>query len=528
MADFDSMVASTAAPAAPQSPTAMIMSLPAATEKKEQANLEDFKKKEQASLATHDELYAKAMKQYNESMSKIGPVSDAKLQDLPDAPNSQLRDPTQALGSLGTILAIFGSMKTRAPMTSALNSMAAAMKGFHQGDQERVKLETAKYQNDFKKALQQNQIEMQRYVQSLEKNKFDMEKAQAEFRVFAIEDGNQTMHDAINAGDYTKQAAILSASLNAGMKGAEFMQKEQDMRERRAQAATAHADSQKMIVTGPDGKPYTMDKRSLPALPQEQQIGAAKFGATGGGNQVAPKTTEEMYKVAEKFGLTPEAFEKAVDRYNQGDPLALPTRNQKNMPLITDIMSRAAEKFPDSSPVVNKIEMSGYKTAFVNTTNREAAVHRITEAVKNLEYRATELNQKLNSTLPGQWPNQTVNELTAQFGNNADLAELKNLMFAVGREYVAATTMPGSNAQMNIGSEKNAEKLANGNMPPAMLAGALKGINADIAATDAALEKERERLHGKMMGINTSGRRSTDAPAGDHPEDIKNILDKYK
>ena len=217
MADsFSSMVGST-------SPMSTIMSLPAETEKKQQAALDEYKVKEQSSLTKQDELYTGAMKKYNEAMSNIKPVEDVKLQDVPDAPNQKMQDPTQALGSLGTILAIFGSMKTRAPMTSALNSMAAAMKGFHQGDQEAIKLNTEKWQNDFKKSLAQNQIEMQRYMNSLEKNKFNMSAAQADLKVLAIEMQDQQMHDAVDSGDYTKQSAILSGRLNAGMKGAETL-----------------------------------------------------------------------------------------------------------------------------------------------------------------------------------------------------------------------------------------------------------------------------------------------------------------
>ncbi len=226
MADnFSSVVDSAMTPPASQTPRDLIMTLPAEIEKKQQTALDQLKAKEQASMVSQDALYTSAMKKYNDAMAGVKPVEEPNLKDLPGAPNQKFQDPTQVLGSLGTVLAIFGSMKTRAPMTSALNSMAAAMKGFHQGDQEAIKLNTEKWQNDFKTALAQNQIEMQKYTTALEKNKFNMESAQSELRVLAVQMQDKQMHDAIEQGDYTKQSAIFSARLNAGMKGAETLAK---------------------------------------------------------------------------------------------------------------------------------------------------------------------------------------------------------------------------------------------------------------------------------------------------------------
>ena len=279
MADsFSSMVGST-------SPMSTIMSLPAETEAKQQTALDALKVKEQESLTKQDALYTGAMKKYNDAMASVKPVADANLQNVPDAPNQKMQDPTQVLGSLGTILAIFGSMKTRAPMTSALNSMAAAMKGFHQGDQEAIKLNQQKWQNDFKKALAQNQIEMQRYMNALEKNKFDMNAAQADLKVLSIEMSDQQMHDAVTQGDFTKQSAIMSGRLNAGMKGAEIISKmqataqaERDRQQRMSEAAAAHRDAQQVIVMGANG-PELLDKSKLPTA-QPGEKGLIKFGAS--------------------------------------------------------------------------------------------------------------------------------------------------------------------------------------------------------------------------------------------------------
>jgi len=225
-------------------PRDVIMTLPAEIEKKRQVNLDKFKAQEQDSLQKTQAMRVEMQKKYDDWMAKITPTPDANLQDVPDAPNQKFQDPTQVLGSLGTILAIFGSMKTRAPMTSALNSMAAAMKGFHQGDQEAIKLNTEKWQNDFKKALANNQIEMQKYTQILEKNKWNYEMAQGELRSYSVQIQDQQMQDAINNGDFQKQDALLVGRQNGGMKGAETLAKMNATETAHADAMRAHQDAE--------------------------------------------------------------------------------------------------------------------------------------------------------------------------------------------------------------------------------------------------------------------------------------------
>ena len=286
MADnFSSVVDSAMTPPASQTPRDLIMTLPAEIEKKQQTALDQLKAKEQASMVSQDALYTSAMKKYNDAMAGVKPVEEPNLKDLPGAPNQKFQDPTQVLGSLGTVLAIFGSMKTRAPMTSALNSMAAAMKGFHQGDQEAIKLNTEKWQNDFKTALAQNQIEMQKYTTALEKNKFNMESAQSELRVLAVQMQDKQMHDAIEQGDYTKQSAIFSARLNAGMKGAETLAKMDATKQAHADAMVAHRDAAAATAANRD--------RTATDREQAQKDRLMEFDAVHGTNLSAIKAGGE-------------------------------------------------------------------------------------------------------------------------------------------------------------------------------------------------------------------------------------------
>lgn len=58
-----------------------------------------------------------------------------QLQQVPP-PQERTTDPQKQWGSAAMMLAVFGSLLTRQPLTTAMNSAAAAIKAFHQGDQE--------------------------------------------------------------------------------------------------------------------------------------------------------------------------------------------------------------------------------------------------------------------------------------------------------------------------------------------------------------------------------------------------------
>ena len=58
-----------------------------------------------------------------------------QLQPVPP-PQARTTDPQKQWGSAAMALAVLGSLLTRQPLTTAMNSAAAAIKAFHQGDQE--------------------------------------------------------------------------------------------------------------------------------------------------------------------------------------------------------------------------------------------------------------------------------------------------------------------------------------------------------------------------------------------------------
>lgn len=161
-----------------------------------------------------------------EKMRGIKAPDAPNLEKLPDSPDTQFKDPTQALGSMASVLAILGSLMTRAPMTAALNAGAAAMQGFHKGDTRRVQLERTKFHDELEKGLRQNQEEMQKYSAALQKANFDMSKSHGEMTALAAEFKDEQLLAALESGNVQMQYQILTDRTQIGLKVAGLLSSE--------------------------------------------------------------------------------------------------------------------------------------------------------------------------------------------------------------------------------------------------------------------------------------------------------------
>ena len=225
------------------------------------------------------------------------------------------------------------------------------------------------------------------------------------------------------------------------------------------------------------------------------------FGDTSG----APITTQDAYKIAAKYKMSPAAFDQAVAAYHSSGELPTNVRSTKMVPLQNAIRDEVANKWPDFNPAMAKADFGSYKKALDANQLREEGVARATNMVKELEPQVLALAKKVNTGLFGMSGNATLNDLYRKYGNDPDVQELKNKMYSLSREYTVATTMPGSNAQMHVSHGADAEALANGNMPFTQLQGALRGINADIKAAENSTASERDKLNKLMRGEDGSG-----------------------
>ena len=109
----------------------------------------------------------------------------------------------------------------------------------------------------------------------------------------------------------------------------------------------------------------------------------------------------------------------------------------------------------------------------------------------------TRLVEKVNGK--GATPvNATFNWIGKNIGNE-DLAELKTLMGSLGRQYIEAITMPGSNAQLHATSQEWADGVFNENINIPNLQGTLRAMTIEIGSTETALKGQIDRSAGVVQ-----------------------------
>src|SRR5216684_4356345 len=69
-----------------------------------------------------------------------------KLKDYPEPPDTWLKDPTQALGSVLSLFAVMSSLAARRPLVAALKAMTGVITGNMQGQKDQADYQLKRYQ----------------------------------------------------------------------------------------------------------------------------------------------------------------------------------------------------------------------------------------------------------------------------------------------------------------------------------------------------------------------------------------------
>ena len=143
--------------------------------------------------------------------------------NLPQAPQQQMRDMFQAFQNPAVVLAGLASLATRAPLTAAFKAGAAALEGFHKGDQEAIKNNVENWRNETDRALAQSKIELEAYKETWEKYKDDKTKLIAELQAQA-----SISKDEVILAEVRSRAQIrsgFSGCIRSGMKSMAELEK---------------------------------------------------------------------------------------------------------------------------------------------------------------------------------------------------------------------------------------------------------------------------------------------------------------
>lgn len=121
-------------------------SMPTVSKKSLKAAAPEIKAKVDENKQLGDEVYR----------TTEGEVPKPRMIEPPAPPKVEYGSPMEALQQMGPMLAIWGSLGTRKPMTTAMSAFANAVQSQQKGDVENYKLKHQEYQDNLKHALEEN------------------------------------------------------------------------------------------------------------------------------------------------------------------------------------------------------------------------------------------------------------------------------------------------------------------------------------------------------------------------------------
>ena len=163
-----------------------------------------------------------AMKVTDKRIGDIEDSTDAlkppKMDDLPPMPQPQNTSPLQIWGSAAMAMAAIGSLLTRQPLTTALNSAAAVMKSYKQGDIETANAEFARWKVSTDNAIKIHNFQMEMYKSALQKASTDERTALAELRAYAASNHDTVMEGLAREGKLIEAQRLVVDRENFGLR----------------------------------------------------------------------------------------------------------------------------------------------------------------------------------------------------------------------------------------------------------------------------------------------------------------------
>ena len=159
--------------------------------------------------ATGDQTTQAIEQHISDDEAARGAMTPPKMDDLPKMPEPKNTNPLQIWGSAAMAMAAIGSLFTRQPLTTALNSAAGVMKAYKKGDMEAANAEFERWKVSSDNAIKIHNFQMELYKADLEKVSTDERLALASLRAHA-----ESVKDTVMAKLAGERNLIAIAHLN--------------------------------------------------------------------------------------------------------------------------------------------------------------------------------------------------------------------------------------------------------------------------------------------------------------------------
>jgi hypothetical protein len=114
----------------------------------------------------------------------------------------EFREALDVFKNPAVVLAGLGSLFTRRPLTTAMNAAAEAMNGYQQGQEDTFKLKQKEWEDSTKAALEQNNIELEKYKEAWDLHDRNASEAFAKLYAQAAGNDDPTMKAAVQSGKF--------------------------------------------------------------------------------------------------------------------------------------------------------------------------------------------------------------------------------------------------------------------------------------------------------------------------------------
>jgi hypothetical protein len=389
----------------------------------------------------------------NKEISALADVKSPPKADLPTFKPQPLIDSGEysklSLGLVG--MALIGGIASKGNWMGASSSLNGALKGYYDGNVDAAQRRYQDYQTQFKEAQAKSEAQQKEFADILQNKRLTINDMLTQIKIAAAKYGRD---------DVRMEAE--QKSIDGIWKRVETMDQtlarlaDQDARQRAGLDAMFKRDDRRM-----QGASGDLDENGQ--WMRDQMVEGGNFKA--------------LQMLMSRFGA-----KEASDAFNR---------------IGADFRARGIDPRTLNE---NQLDLMVQKTAQTQATNRMMATERLTGSMQKLEGEAQRLVTKVNGA--GMTTvNATFNKIAKEFGSE-DVSELQTLMGSLGRQYIEAVTMPGSNAQLHASAQQWADGIFDPNMNLANLLGTFKAMNLEVNSNKEYLQKQvqESRAHVEHQG----------------------------
>jgi hypothetical protein len=432
-------------------------------------------------------------KDTDEGIKKIDAEAPPKPPTLTPAPTPQDRSSWDAFGSGAGFIAMFGSLLTKNPLESALNSGAAVMNAYHQQDAAQFKTAMDKWKIDT-----DNAWKMADYNQSLYKDLIGKDETELKLRAVSAKD------------------QVMLHMADAKMTQQLFRDREKQLTKAKSatQAISDYVESKEQDAKEAGMSDSEIDKNRVKWF--GEALAQTKGTTTPSGN-IDFSTLKPSDQVP-GTGLSLAAVDKKVDGIKNGASYAnvgLSMRTTKN-PQKDAVDDRLAEKYPDFDYTKAQLERGEKVRELASNAARTASAK---AAVKEMDHLGEPMITAMKKLDPSEYPDW--NSVKNAYDKKTGGPDVVKAFQAVQDFKTAFVSLMVKNGVPTDSARATSDDIASINFSLDQIEGVRDQAKITGAAVLDALEETKEGIVNDKNGSQSSG----EAPEGTviHNGDVTKI-----